>query len=200
MSKKSRFTGRRKSTGARVKDELEPQVEVTTELERDDDEASVERGDDSRSVPVETANPEAGTTGAGTPASDEGDGPDEETRRSTSVVASKFKHRYHENAKQLGLKGKAVRRSNWDWLAQEIAKQCLDKDKLNVDRFIRLMDANGIDHSRWNNRNRGWEGRLRMTGRVALQRVVADNERLVLPDGSEHKPPAEFVEKYKTKD
>lgn len=130
---------------------------------------------------------------------------EEEKKASSSVVAAKFKDRYIANARELGVKGKAARRSNWDWLAQEIAKVCLtEKQKIDIDRFLSVLDANEVDHSKWTNRARGWEGRLRMTGRVALQRIVADRKLLRLPevDGKavELVPPDDFVNKYKTKE
>jgi len=117
-----------------------------------------------------------------------------------SVVHPRFKDRYLANARANGIPGKAAKRSNWDWLAQQIAVQCLDqKHKLKVDEFFALMDVNGVDASRWTNRNKGWEGRLRMTGRVALQKKVANSDQLVLLDGSSVQPPPEFVAKYRDK-
>jgi len=114
-----------------------------------------------------------------------------------SVVASKYKHRYAQRAVAGGNKRKAAQRSNWDWLAQTIAAQCLDeRDHLVVDRFLALLDANGVVHSRWTNRSKGWEGRLRMTGRLALQRVVAEAGAIQLPDGDECEAPAEWVAKH----
>jgi hypothetical protein len=59
-----------------------------------------------------------------------------------------------------------------------------------------VLDANGVDHSRWQNRSKGWEGRLRMTGRLALQRVVAEAGILKTADGEELVAPAEWVAKF----
>lgn len=116
-----------------------------------------------------------------------------------SVVKDKFKTRYIENAKAGGFTGKAAKRSSWDWLAQTIAEQCLvEKEKIDIGRFTDLLDANGVDHSRWTNRNKGWEGRFRMTGRVALQKIVAANGVLKTMTG-EVVPPAEWIAKYKAK-
>lgn len=122
----------------------------------------------------------------------------EDNAKKNSVVKVLYKHRYAERAVEAGLKRKAAQRSSWDWLAQTIAAQALDKgDKLNVDRFLALLEANGVDHSRWTNRNKGWEGRLRMTGRLALQRVVAEAGTIKLPDGDECEAPAEWVAKFR---
>jgi hypothetical protein len=114
-----------------------------------------------------------------------------------SVVATHYKARYAERAVAAGTKRKAAQRSAWDWLAQSIAGECLgEKDRISIERFLALLDANGVDHSRWQNRSKGWEGRLRMTGRLALQRVVAEAGVLLTADGEELEAPAEWVAKY----
>jgi hypothetical protein len=124
---------------------------------------------------------------------------EEEIKEPNSVVAEKFKLKYIANAVESGHSGKAAKRSNWDWLAQEIASECLgEKEKIDIECFMDLLERNGVDHSRWTNRNTGWQGRFRMTGRVALQKVVANNGRLVKAM-SESVPPANWVVKYKTK-
>jgi len=118
-----------------------------------------------------------------------------------SVVAPKFKDKYLANARALGIPGKAAKRSNWDWLSQQIAAQALtEKHKLKVAEFLALLDANQVDHSRWTNRNKGWEGRLRMTGRVALQKKVANANELVLLDGGTVTPPEEWAAKFRDKE
>jgi hypothetical protein len=125
---------------------------------------------------------------------------EEEPKESISVVKDKFKVKYIENAKANGIPGKAAKRSNWDWLSQQLATFCLnDKHSIDIGAFTDVLDANGVDHSRWTNRNRGWEGRFRMTGRVALQKVVANAGVLKWPTGEPSAAPAEFIEKYKTK-
>jgi hypothetical protein len=114
-----------------------------------------------------------------------------------SVVGVAYKTRYATRASEGGIARKAAQRSAWDWLAQTIAGECLDKkDRISIERFLALLDANGVDHSRWTNRNKGWEGRLRMTGRLALQRVVAEAGVLQTADGEELEAPAEWVAKY----
>jgi len=121
-------------------------------------------------------------------------------KANNSVVAAKFKDKYLANARLNGIPGKAAKRSNWDWLSQQIAGYCLDdKHKIDINKFLSVLDANGVDHSKWTNRNKGWEGRLRMTGRVALQKVVANKEQLVLGENVAI-PPAEFVARFKTKE
>lgn len=118
--------------------------------------------------------------------------------RAKSVVKRKYKERYAQRAKEAGLRSKIAQRSNWDWLAQTLAGEVLDdKRKLIVDRFLRLLEANGVDHSKWQNRSQGWEGRLRMTGRLALQRVVAESGVLHTADGETLEAPADFVTKFR---
>lgn len=123
-----------------------------------------------------------------------------DNKQSNSVVASKFKDKYLAQARAAGIAGKAAKRSNWDWLAQQIAAVCLtDKHKIRMEDFLTLLELNGVDHSRWTNRNKGWEGRLRMTGRVALQKVVANSGVLKVGDGQEITAPPEFIARYKDK-
>ena len=113
-----------------------------------------------------------------------------------SVVKSAYKHRYAARAAEAGL-GKAAQRSAWDWLAEQIAGEVLEeKARLSVPKLLALFDANGVDHSRWQNRSKGWEGRLRMTGRLALQKIVAESGVLKTADGDELVAPAEWVAKF----
>jgi len=124
---------------------------------------------------------------------------EEEAKLPNSVVAEKFKLKYIEQAKANGHAGKAAKRSSWDWLAQEIASECLkEKEKIDIQEFMDLLELNDVDYSRWTNRNKGWEGRFRMTGRVALQKVVANSGKLK-KKMSECIPPAAWVERFKTK-
>ena len=127
-----------------------------------------------------------------------------EPKEPVSIVKDKFKQKYIENAVAVGANHKAAKRSNWDWLAQRIAEFCLDdKGKIDIRAFVALLNANEVDHSKCVNRNRGWEGRFRMTGRVALQKKVANSGFLQVPtDGEVPEPfeaPAEWRAKYQTK-
>ena len=121
----------------------------------------------------------------------------EDIERKHSVVKPVYKAKYAERAKSAGIRSKVAQRSAWDWLAQELAAEVLDeKQKLIVDRFLALLDANGVDHSRWINRSKGWEGRLRMTGRLALQKRVAESGVLITPEGASIEAPADWVAKF----
>ena len=125
-----------------------------------------------------------------------------ETPRTGSVVAAAAKARYAERAaaRQRAVKGvskKALKRSSQDWLALELAKRTLnEKDKLVVEAFEHILDANGVKHSHWNRTTAGWQGRLRMTGRLALQRVVAETGKLELGDGVSIEAPKTWVQKH----
>jgi hypothetical protein len=125
---------------------------------------------------------------------------DADIARGRSVVGRKYKLRYKQRAREAGLRGKkskAAKRSSWDWLAQQLAGECLDKQsKIDIAKFTAILDANDVDHSRWTNRSPGWEGRFRMTGRLALQREVAETGILRLPDGETLEAPAEWLAKY----
>ena len=118
----------------------------------------------------------------------------EDNAKPSSVVKRTYKARYAERAAANGL-GKSAQRSCWDWLAQSLAGECLVKTKIDIDKFLRVLDLNGVDHSRWTNRNKGWEGRLRMTGRLALQKVVAETGKLIV-EGDELEAPADWVAKF----
>ena len=119
--------------------------------------------------------------------------------RRGSVVKRVYKQKYAERAKAAGERSKVAQRSAWDWLAQTLAGEVLDPktQKLLVEKFERLMDANGVDHSRWTNRSIGWQGRLRMTGRLALQKVVAETGVLHTTDGETLEAPADWIAKYR---
>lgn len=116
-----------------------------------------------------------------------------------SVVKPGYKVKYRDRARAAGIGGKAAKRSAWDWLAQTMAVEVLDKRaKLDVGKLVAILIANGEPDplTRWPNRSKGWEGRLRMTGGLWLRRVVAEAGELKLPDGETLVPPAEWVAKH----
>ena len=125
----------------------------------------------------------------------------EDAARPNSVVAPGYKLRYAERA--LASKGrktvskKVQARSCGDWLALELAERTVSPNGvLRVADFEAILDANGVEHRHWNRTTKGWQGRLRMTGRLSLQRVVANEEQLFLPDGSTVKPPRSWIAKH----
>jgi hypothetical protein len=117
--------------------------------------------------------------------------------KANSVVKTAYKARYAERAVAAGESRKAAQRSSWDWLAISIAGECLrDGDRLDVPAFEALLDANGVSHAKWNRTTKGWQGRLRMSGRLALQRVVAEAGVLRTADGDELVAPEYWVAKH----
>ena len=119
--------------------------------------------------------------------------------RKGSVVRPTYKKKYAARAAEAGIGGKLAQRSCWDWLAQQLAGEALTNGKLDEAKFRALLDANGVRNDHWatgEKRTKGWEGRLRMTGRLALQKVVAAQGHLKTVDGEELEAPAEWVAKF----
>ena len=122
--------------------------------------------------------------------------------RVRSVVKPNYKLAYAARAIEArlpkGVNRKVAARSTGDWLALTLAKLCIvGKTTLDVERFAAILDANGVKHAHWNRTTKGWQGRLRMTGRLALQRVVAEAEgELELPNGERLVAPKSWVAKY----
>lgn len=116
-----------------------------------------------------------------------------------SVVKSTYKAKYAQREAAMqrrpkGISRKALARSTGDWLALELAKLTLDeKSRLVVSSFEAVLDANGVAHAHWNRTTKGWQGRLRMTGRLALQRVVAEAGSLAVPGGEALVAPRSWV-------
>lgn len=137
-------------------------------------------------------------------AEDGDDEPGEDEARPNSVVKNAYKAKYRARAREAarkpkGIAQKAMERSCGDWLAVELAKRTLTEGKkpsLIVPAFEAILDANGVAHAHWNRTTPGWQGRLRMTGRLALQRIVAEANELALPDGSTIAPPKVWVAKH----
>jgi hypothetical protein len=71
-----------------------------------------------------------------------------------------------------------------DDLANLLNSVCVNKAGTNLDIFERICEANGVDLHKYNRTTKGWQGRLRMTGRNLLAKKVADNNgMLVMPEG-----------------
>jgi hypothetical protein len=110
----------------------------------------------------------------------------EDAARAGSVVKGAYKLRYAERALTAkpvtGVSKKARARSCGDWLAVTLQKLTLaEKDQIDVGAFEAILDANGVKHDHWNRTTKGWQGRLRMTGRLSLQRIVAEGGELEVP-------------------
>jgi len=101
-----------------------------------------------------------------------------------TVVKTAYKHRYQDKAKARGLTDKASRRGNGDWLQREIQSETCDKQgRFDLARFEAILDANGVDYSRWNRTSHGWVGRVRMSGSLVLRGVVGKSGLLRMPAG-----------------
>ena len=101
-----------------------------------------------------------------------------------TVVKTAYKHRYQDRAKARGLTDKASRRGNGDWLQREVQAETIGKDgKFDLAKFEAILDANGVDYSRWNRTSNGWQGRVRMSGSLVLRGVVGKSGMFRTPDG-----------------
>lgn len=115
-----------------------------------------------------------------------------------SVVDPKRKVEYAENAKRKGRRDKAAYRGCDDWMARQLAKKVLTDDKarkLLISELEAILDANGVDHSKWSRTAKGWQGLLRMTGGIALRRRVAEAGVLRFPDGDSVAAPKAWCER-----
>lgn len=103
-----------------------------------------------------------------------------------TVVPVSYKAKYRARAAALGLTSKAAKRSNSDWLAQELENECVGKGGVfDLDRFCAIFTANTSEDAlvRWPSRTNGWEGRLRMSGAIVLRGVVGKRGTFRTPDG-----------------
>jgi hypothetical protein len=102
-----------------------------------------------------------------------------------TVVKTIFKHRYQDRARARGYTDKASRRGNGDWLQRELQAETVTKDgKLDLLTFIAILDANGVDYSRWKREGHGWKGRFRMSGSLVLRGIVGKTGLLRTPNGT----------------
>lgn len=115
---------------------------------------------------------------------------------SRSVVAPAYKARYKERASTAKLPKncdrKVIARSCGDWLAKTLSVYCVGpKRKADRAAFAAILEANGVDHSRWAALD---NGRFRMTGGLALRRVIVDNEgALAIDDTTTLQAPRAWV-------
>ena len=112
---------------------------------------------------------------------------------SSDVVDQHYKVQYRES--QSG-------RSCGDWLADYLDDQTHDeKRKVDTAKLEDLFAANGLDMTAsWaTNRNRGWQGRFRMSGRLALEKTVAFNGIVKSHDGTVTEVPTEALSALRAK-
>jgi hypothetical protein len=93
-----------------------------------------------------------------------------------------------------------------DWLAELLIEECTSEDSggksfFDIAAFDAIYDENkGLRTHKWcrNTSGRGWQGRYRMSGRIALAKVVGINGYLVL-HGKRVTPPTEWLVKFAPK-
>lgn len=131
-------------------------------------------------------------------AADEKAAEDDENKEGGSVVKQKFRLRYAE----LGHPTHCG-----DWLAELLNNMVLTKKGTDIARFEAICDLNGVSLAKYKHEGKGWEGRLRMTGRNLLAKVVFANGGVVKIPGvdgqpdEEYKAPGEWMQaqRFKTK-
>jgi hypothetical protein len=69
-----------------------------------------------------------------------------------------------------------------DELAILLNNLCLNKAGINLELFEAICAANGVNLTRYNRTTKGWQGRLRMTGRNLLaKRLKSTGGKLIMP-------------------
>lgn len=100
---------------------------------------------------------------------EEGDAEDE-TKEDRSVVKEEYRARYAEMGHPAHC---------GDELAVLLNNLCLTKKGIEMARFEHICEANGVDLSKYNRTTKGWQGRLRMTGRNVLARKAFEADGVV---------------------
>lgn len=71
-----------------------------------------------------------------------------------------------------------------DALATLLNSICVNKAGTNLELFERICEANGVNLAKYNRTTKGWQGRLRMTGRNLLAKQVLKNDGVLnMPEG-----------------
>jgi len=109
----------------------------------------------------------------------------EQENKPRTVVPVATKRRYADAAKARGEKDRASRRGCGDWLQKELQAETIRDGVFSLSDFLAICDCNGVAHDRWDRTRKGWEGRLRMSGSIALRARVGKAGVLRLPDGRE---------------
>ena len=110
-----------------------------------------------------------------------------------SVVTNRYRANYSESGHPTHC---------GDELAVLLNTICLNKAGINMELFEEICKYNGVDLSRYKRTGKGWQGRLRMTGRNLLASKVRNcGGELKVPFGIHYKLSQEWVEqagvKYK---
>lgn len=119
---------------------------------------------------------------------------EEEAEKGGSVVNEKYRAKYAElgHPEHCG-----------DWLAQIFNNQVKTKEGTDVARVDAIAAANGVDNSKYDRTRPGWQGRLRMTTRNLLAKVIWLNDGVFrIPEGDgvvEYKAPDEWMAEQRFK-
>lgn len=103
----------------------------------------------------------------------------EEDGKGGSVVKSRYRQIY----KELGHPNHCG-----DWLADLLNNYCIGDKNTDTAMVERICNMNGVSLDKYNRATPGWQGRLRMTGRNLLARVVWKNKQVETPDGIKPAP------------
>lgn len=119
---------------------------------------------------------------------------DEDGSKGGSVVKDKYRAKYAEMGHPT---------TCGDWLATILDNLCLTKKNTDLGRFTAICEANGVDMSKYDQSNPGWQGRYRMTGRNLLaKRVYLAGGVLLTPiEGAEpqYRAPADWMAEQRFK-
>lgn len=90
-----------------------------------------------------------------------------------SVITNRYRVKYSEDGHPTHC---------GDALAAKLNELCTNKGGTNLELFEAICAANGVSLAKYNRTNKGWQGRLRMTGRNLLAKKVAENGgKLLMP-------------------
>jgi hypothetical protein len=120
---------------------------------------------------------------------------EEAKRNSSSVVDTMYKEQ-STNGQTCG-----------DWLAEWLVTHTTVGGKLDIEALHALFSANGLDlTAKWAlvydneaKQSRGWTGRYRMSGRIALEKVVAKTGKAIDHNGTSHDADADFLTTLRAK-
>lgn len=111
----------------------------------------------------------------------------DEEERVGSVVGETYRARYAEAGHP---------NTCGDWLATIIDNICKNNAGFDLELFEAVCNANGVSLAKYNRETKGWRGRLRMTGRNLLAKIVFINGELRLPEtingGEPYKAPGDW--------
>ena len=108
-------------------------------------------------------------------AADDNEAAKENRPKVGSVVTNRYRALYSENGHPTHC---------GDALATLLNSICNNRKGTNLELFEEICAANGVDLTKYNRSTKGWQGRLRMTGRNLLAKRVAENGGILkMPEG-----------------